>query len=165
MYNDTVTIFCQYQDSFRNVYWYPSVLRNVHLNMDKAAIMAKYGAETNDNAILNVKYHNNNEGNILIDTGKIGNEGNPICKKWLPPKEWDNQVNDEYATTITFTDGTAFDFFYKGEWPDEKMIEDADYDSQGGFYNYMNKTFDYVFAINSVGGPYSVIPHFEIMGR
>ena len=28
-----------------------------------------------------------------------------------------------------------------------------------------DKEYDYVFAVSSVGGPYSVIPHFEIMGR
>jgi hypothetical protein len=29
----------------------------------------------------------------------------------------------------------------------------------------MNKNYDFVFAISSVGGPYSVIPHFEILGK
>lgn len=154
MYNDTVTIFCQYRDRQRNVYWYPSVLHNVHLNMDKSAIIAKYGPETDDNAMLNIRYTSDKKENILI--------GN---KRWLPPKEWDNQPNDDYSNTITFTDGTAFDFFYVGEWPNETAIDDMDYDMSEGFYNYMNNKYDYVFAITAVGGPYTVIPHFEIMGR
>lgn len=154
MYNDTITVFCMYRDRQRNVYWYPSVLRNVNLNMDKAAIIAKYGPETDDNATLNVRYTRDENGNIMI-----------CNKRWLPPKEWDNQPNDDYANTITFTDGTAGDFFYVGEWPDENVIDDSNYDSSGGFYNYMNTKYDYVFAITAVGGPYTVIPHFEIMGR
>lgn len=154
MYNETVTLFMQYRDRQRNVYWYPSVLRNAHLNMDKSAIIAKYGPDSQDNATLNVRYTRDEDGNIVVGG-----------KRWLPPKEWDNQLNDDYSNTITFADGTAFDFFYVGEWPDEDVIADEDYDMSEGFYNYMNNKYDYVFAITAVGGPYSVIPHFEIMGR
>lgn len=164
MYNDTITLFCQYRDRHRNVYWYPTILHGVNLIMDKAAIVAKYGPETDDSASLNVKCIFEN-GSILIPTGMLDAEGNPVTKKWLPPKEWDNQTNDDYAKTITFTDGTMFDFFFAGEWENEEVISDSDYDMQEGFYNHMNTKYDYVFAITSVGGPYKVIPHFEIMGR
>ena len=150
MYNDTVTLFCQYKDQRKNITWYPSVLHNVNLNMDKAAIIAKYGAESQDNAVLNVRYH--------IDDDKIM-VGDKI---WLPPKEWDRQTNDLLSSSLTFTDGQEFDFFYVGEWRDENPIGDEDYGIDG-FYNYMNRYYDYVFAITSVA-QYSVIPHFEIMG-
>lgn len=153
MYGDTVTLFCRYESRVGST-WYPSILRNVNLDMDKAAIVAKYGADINDNATLNVQYSLDDDGNIIVGG-----------KKWLPPKEWDNQPNDDYANTITFTDGTAFDFFWRGEWPDESPIKDTDYSMDGGFYNWMNDKYDYVFAITAVGGPYTVIPHFEIMGR
>lgn len=151
MYNDIITLFCQYKDQRKNITWYPTVLRNVNLNKDKAAIIAQYGAESQDSAALNVRYH--------IADGKIM-VGDKI---WLPPKEWDRQTNDLLSFSLTFTDGQEFDFFYEGEWPDENPIGDADYGIDG-FYNYMNRYYDYVFAITSVGGPYSVIPHFEIMG-
>ncbi len=121
--------------------------------MDKAALIAKYGAETQDSAALNVRY-TVEDGNIMI-------EG----KRWLPPKEWDRQPNDDYAKTVTFTDGNDFDFFMVGEWNGDAVISDSDYALDSGFYNYLNKREDYVFAISSVGGPYSVIPHFEIMGK
>lgn len=150
MYNDTVTHFCRYIDQRKNITWYPSVLRNVNLNLDKAAIIAKYGAESKDNAILNVRYH-------FVDGNKM--VGNKI---WLSSKEWDRQTNDLLSGSLTFTDGQEFDFFYVGEWPDEKPIGNEDYGIDG-FYNYMNKYYDYVFAITSVA-QYSVIPHFEIMG-
>lgn len=151
MYKDTVTLFCQYKDQRKNITWYPTVLRNVNLNKDKAAIIAQYGAESQDNAVLNVRYHLG-DGTVMVGD-----------KIWLPPKEWDRQTNDLLSSSLTFTDGQEFDFFYEGEWPDENPIGDEDYGIDG-FYNYMNRYYDYVFAITSVGGPYSVIPHFEIMG-
>ena len=84
-------------------------------------------------------------------------------KRWLPPKEW--EAAEDHSKAITFTTGTRFDFFWLGDWGNEDPIRDADYFADTDFYTYMNRTHDYVFAISSVGGPYSVIPHFEIMGK
>lgn len=150
MYNDTITLFCRYKDESKAVQWYPSVIKGVNLNMDKAAVVAKYGAESQDKAVLNVRYR-------IVDGNKtIGD------KIWLPPKEWKRQAVDSLAGSLTFASGQEFDFFYVGEWPDENPIsEDAYLD---GFYNYMNKQHNYVFAITSESH-YSVIPHFEIIGR
>ena len=77
---------------------------------------------------------------------------------WLPPKTWKQQVNDLLGDTITFSAG---DFFWNGEWTDGP-VDEADY--RDGFYAYMNSRHDFVYRITSVGGPYSVIPHFEILG-
>lgn len=166
LYNDTVTIFCRYESRLGDT-WYPTVLRNVDLNMDKAAIIAKYSAESQDNAVLNIHYKIEDladgenyeykqiprlKGKKLIVGGKV----------WLPAKDWDRQVNDMLPNTLTFTDGQKFDFFYVGEWPNENPISDDDY--LDDFYNHMKKNYDYVFAITSVAF-YSVIPHFEIMGK
>lgn len=150
MYQDTVTLFNRKEGRAGDT-WYPTVLRGVQLNMDKAAIVAKYGQEANDAAILNVQY--------TEDGGKKIVAGKP----WLPPKQWDCQLSAESA--ITFAEGGRFDFFWLGEWADEEPIQDTDYQADGDFYTYMNRTHDYVFAISSVGGPYSLIPHFEIMGK
>ncbi len=152
MYNDTVTLFNRYHRRDGDI-WYPTILRGVNVNIDKAAIIAKYGAESQDNASLHVRYTTQN-GQKTIG-GKI----------WLPPKSWDMQTNDMLPQTITFSSGTAFDFFCLGEWDGSEPIQDNDYSSDSGFYGYMNRTRDYVFSISSVGGPYSIIPHFEIMGR
>ena len=81
----------------------------------------------------------------------------------MPPKEWERQL--DHSNTITFTGGDLFDFFWLGDWGSEDPVHDSDYFSDKDFYNYMNRTHDYVFAVSSVGGPYSVIPHFEIMGK
>lgn len=146
MYADTITLFCRKPgERGRGDTWYPTVIKNVNLNIDRAAILAKYGAESQDNAVLHIRYQ--------MDDGEIRVAGKP----WMPPKEWDKTED-----SITFTTGNAFDFFWKGEWTGG-ITTDAEYLDEG-FYNYMNRTRDYVFAITSVA-MYSVIPHFEIMGR
>lgn len=123
--------------------FYPTVIKGVNLNIDRAAIMAKYGSEAQDNAVLHIRYQ--------MDGGKIVVSGKP----WLPPKTW-----DKTEKTITFNpDG---DFFISEEW-DGGIVSDGDY-APDGFYSHMNRTHDYVFAVSSVAR-YSVIPHFEIMGK
>lgn len=151
MYSDTVTLFNRYEEG-ENVMWYPTILRNVDLNVDRAAMVAKYGEQTTDNAALHVKYTPKN-GEVLIGG-----------KRYLPPKLWANQKASELPGTITFTGGTNFDFFIAGEWDDTEKVKDYENEWIDGFYNYMNKRYDYVFSINSVA-QYSVIPHFEITAK
>lgn len=151
MYNDTITLFNRHKSN-QELIWYPSILHNVNLNMDKAAIIAKFGKESADKAALNIRYQ------VVDEVKKVGK------KIWLPPKEWAAQPSDFLAQSLTFTDGTNFDFFMLGEWEGgEDPVQDKDYPD--GFYNALNKRYDYVFSITAVGGPYSVIPHFEIMGK
>lgn len=150
MYTDTITLFNRKEGS-RGDTWFPSILRNVHLNMDRAAIMAKYGAEAADNAVLHVRYVQD------------GDEKMVCGKPWKPPKTWEKLDNP--AEAVTFTTGNRFDFFWFGEWENEEPVYDTDYMANGDFYTFMNKNKDYVFSITSVGGPYSIIPHFEILGK
>ena len=55
MYKDTITLFNRKEGNEGDT-WYPTVLRNVNLNMDRAAILAKYGAESADSAVLHIRY-------------------------------------------------------------------------------------------------------------
>lgn len=148
MFADTVTVFNRYVSRLGDM-WYPTVIDGVNLLIDKAAIVAKYGAESKDNAVLNIHYR-------IVD-GQIFVDGKP----YLPPKEWERQTNDKLVDSVTFTSGTDFDFFMLGEYPTTEPIADDDYID--GFYNYVNDEYDYVFAITSVA-KYTAIPHFEIMG-
>ena len=150
MYNDTITLFNRKEGRAGDT-WYPTVIKNVHVNTDKSAILAKYGPEAQDKASLHVRYKQDGEKKMVGE------------KEWLPPKRWENLL--DYSKAITFTDGNRFDFFWLGDWGNENPVEDVDYASDQDFYTYMNKTRDFVFAISSVGGPYGVIPHFEIMGK
>lgn len=151
MYQNTITLFNRKSgDRGQPDTWYPTVIRNVNLNIDRAAILAKYGPETNDTAMLAIRFKPS-AGEALIDCG------NGVQKPWMPPKSWDRTVD-----SLTFSGGSDFDFFWQGEWVDG-IVKDSDYGDEG-FYNHMNRTHDYVFAISSVA-MYSVIPHFEILGR
>ena len=152
MYKDTVTLFNRYTTKDRKIIWYQTVLRGVNLNVDKASIVAKYGSNSQDNAVLNVKYHSGDDAVMVSD------------KRYLLPKEWNRQTEDVLAESLTFTAGTQeFDFFYVGEWESVEPIADSDY-ANSGFYSYMKKTYDEVFAIASVA-KYSAIPHFEVVAK
>lgn len=148
MYSDTVTIFNRYESRLGDM-WYPTVLRGVNFMSDRSAIVQKYGEQSKDNAVVNVRYDNVN-GKVFV-----------VGKEYFPPKEWDRQTNDMLAETITFTPGEKFDFFYLGEYSEEPISDD---DYMEGFYDYMNSTFDGVFAITSVA-KLDLIPHFEITGK
>jgi hypothetical protein len=142
MYQDTITLFNRKPGSASTGdVWYPTVIRNVNLNIDRAAILAKYGAESQDNAILHIRYQKSGESIFIAD------------KPWMPPKQWDRTID-----SITIAPG---DFFWNGEW-EGGIASDSDYTE--GFYDWMNKNRDYVFSITSAA-MYSVIPHFEVMGR
>lgn len=156
MYDSTVTIFCYYESSTAAV-WYPHVLSCVHLETDRGQIMKKYGPDSTDNAELHISYTEKDGQKVIKDAA-----GKELI--WLPPKAWAKQVNDELSDSITFNPAT--DFFWKGEWAGENPVNDEDYADRlsEGFYAYMNREYDFVFLITTAGGPYIVIPHFEILG-
>ena len=146
LYNKTITLFNRKKgERGQGDTWFPTVIKGVNLNIDRAAILAKYGAESQDNAALHIRYK------------KVGDEILIADKPWMPPMEWDGTED-----SLTFASGTNFDFFWQGEW-DGGIVTDAEYLDEG-FYGYMNRTHDFVFAVSSVA-MYSVIPHFEIMGK
>lgn len=146
MYRDTITLFNRKPgERGRGDTWLPTVIRDVNLNIDRAAILAKYGPESQDNAQLNIRYN------------RAGQEILVAEKPWMPPKAWDGTED-----SITFASGNNFDFFWLGEWTGG-IVTDEQYGDEG-FYNYMNRTKDYVFAVTAVA-LYTVIPHFEIMGK
>lgn len=153
MYKDTVTVFNRYYSKQLNTAtWYPHVLKNVDFNADKAANIEKTGLENADAAKLHVRY------NAKDGTEKIGE------LQYLPPKQWEEQTNDMYEKTITFQEG--IDFFMLGEFPESPISDnDPQYNTGtlSGFEDYMNRKYDDVYSITSVG-KYSIIPHFEIGG-
>ena len=57
MYRDIVTVFNRLKTREGDI-WYPTVIPGVNLNMDRGAIVAKYGEQSQDNCILNVRYKN-----------------------------------------------------------------------------------------------------------
>ena len=158
MYSKSVTIFNYYESATTGeAYWYPHVLSGVDLNTDRGAIIKKYGPDTTDNAQLHLTYYMH--ATDPEDERRYINTTSGMTQ-WLPPKEWKKQTNDLLSETLTFS--PEDDFFWEGEW-DKDVVNDEDY--RGGFYQYMNQSRDNVFKITNVGGPYSLIPHFEILAK
>lgn len=145
MYSETITVFNRHRANGVDT-WYPTVLSGVDLNVDAAAMRAKYGAEAKDRAKLHIRFH---DGPVVGDIYVGG-------KKYFLPKEW--QTSDHSG--ITFQDGDLFDFFWNGAWAGGPVMDE---DYTNGFFNYMKKTYDMVFVITSVAR-YDCIPHFEIVG-
>ena len=145
MYKDTITLFNRKRIPHGDT-WYAHVIHGVNLNTDKGSIIQKYGEQTADNAVLNIRYQQDGTNFLIGDL------------LWLPPKEWQS----EPLAGITFTGGNAFDFFWVGTWPGSDVIADDDYEPT--FYDYMLGHYDYVYAVNNVA-ILSVIPHFEVTGK
>lgn len=145
MYEDTVTLFCRkVGDRETGDTWHPTILRKVNLMIDRASIVARYGPEASDSAVLNVRYKPDGQEKRVGD------------RLWRSPAAWKNP-----ETEITFQTGNNFGFFWLGEW-DGGAVSDRDY--KGGFYQHMNQTHDFVFAISGVSY-LSLIPHFEVRGQ
>lgn len=157
MYSDIVTIFNFYESNTAAI-WYPHVLSGVHLETDRGQIMKLYGPDSTDNAQLHIPFVDKDRKRVVVDASRKE-------LPWLPPKEWRKQVNDLLDDSITFNPTT--DFFMAGAWDGEGPVDDADYTDRRyeGFYAFMNAEKDFVYLISSVGGPYKVIPHFEILGK
>ena len=150
MYDDVVTLFNRYENTAGDILWYPSVIEGANLLIDKSSVVATYGENSRDEAILNIRYH------LLGVTKMIGS------KKWIPPKQWKNHTEEAEFDTLTFNAGESFDFFMLGKWDNAAPIPNSEY--KNGFYNHMKKQNDYVFAITSVSC-FKLIPHFEITGK
>lgn len=154
IYQQTVTLFNRYENSEKSLVWIPTVLTGVHLVMDKAKLISMYGENTTDNVMLHILYDKNEEGNIVVGD-----------KLYVLPREFE-KLSDKDGY-ITFQMGDKFDFFMEGIWTVDGQESDAEISDdsyKNGFYNYMNHSFDNVFAVTSCAR-YSLIPHFEITGR
>lgn len=164
MYQATVTVFNFYKSASAEL-WFPHVLTGVDIVTDKGQMLRQYGPDSTDAAELHIAYTEQDGKKIIVNglTGEpmLNTLGEPL--PWLLPKEWARQVNDMLDDTITFD--SREDFFWQGAW-EGGPVNDADYQDRrgGGFREYMTNNYDYVFKITSVGGPYTVIPHFEIRG-
>lgn len=170
IYKQTVTLFNRVTDDSDDSFFIPTVLNGVHLIIDHSATWNMYGGQQSDNIRLHVRYLLSN-GNVMI-----------ADKEYVEPKDWKRLTNLDDVITFRYGNDNDFDFFVKGEFePDAGslvdeitvdgkqvtlstgFISDSYYDRYG-FYNYLNKMYDHVFAVTSVS-QYNLIPHFEIMAR
>lgn len=151
MYSDTVTLFCRGHTDSGDV-WYPYILHDVDLNVDRGYIMKVYGADASDNASLHMRCAGTGQSGHTIDG-----------RSYVLPKAWDDVAPEDKSGYITLQGGTNFGFFMVGDYGSEEPVSDDDY--RMGFYQYMNSQHDGVYAITSVSGPFSLIPHLEVLGK
>lgn len=147
IYKQTITLFNRKTVDGVTT-WYPFVIENVHLIMDKSIIISTYGEQSQDNAKVHIRYKPTGSGAMV--GGKI----------YMPPKEWNRE--GEPSANFTLAYGDDFDFVMEGNFGSEDPIDDSEY--RNGFYNYMNKHYDNVFAISTVS-KFNLIPHFEVGAR
>lgn len=152
LYKQTVTLFNRVASKSGDVVWYPRLLTGVHLITDHSATWNNYGGQQSDNVRLHVRYTPRADGRAVI-AGKV----------YVNRKEWKELESVSGFITFSYGDDNDFDFFMEGKYDTMSAINDAEY-SRNGFYNYMNKNYENVFAITSVS-KYNLIPHFEIMAR
>ena len=151
IYKQTVSLFNRV-DVNGEMFWYVSVLSGVHLKIDRSVIVSTYGEQAQDNAMLHIMYSpSGNDAVVKLADGS--------SKIYLPPKAFRSFGSP--SENITFAYGDNFDFIMAGVY-DESVVEDGDY--KHGFYNYMNKTYDNIFAITNCS-KFNLIPHFEITAR
>ena len=147
IYKQTVTVFNRVIDG-EKTYWYATVIPNVHLIIDRSIIISTYGEQSADNAKLHIQYSLSGEDAIVVG------------KTYMTPKVF--RSSGDPSANITFAFGDEFDFIKSGAFEGSGPFDDDDY--KGGFFNYMNKTYDEVFAITNVS-KFNLIPHFEIVAR
>lgn len=147
IYKQTITLFNRKTVDGVTM-WHPFVIDGVHLIMDKSIIISTYGEQSQDNARVHIRYTPTGSGALV--NGKI----------YMLPKEWNRA--GEPSENFTLGYGDNFDFIMEGNYGSLDPIADSDY--RNGFYNYMNKNYDNVFAISTVS-KFNLIPHFEIGAR
>lgn len=178
MYRDTITLFCYY-----NGIWKATTLAGVDLNADRAAILAKYGTESADRAKLHIAYQREMDKTVQVCDGLIvvrpkdytGADGTITFASgdnfsFFVKGKWDGDVLDmDYGAFNPWEAGGAMGDWLFNPWDvgtvlDEEGILNDDSLYPQGFYNYINEEYGECYAISSVA-MYSVIPHFEIMGK
>lgn len=138
-YNKTVTVYNRYIDDLTDKeIWYPTVLQNVHLLINKGANVSKSGTDSADAAKLFIKA-------AFLP---------PDSKTYCMPKEWQRLSEEEKQKYFTFT--SADDFFVEGNTTVEEVLEED-------FFSYMKQKYDNCFKITNAD-KYDLIPHFEVGG-
>ena len=151
IYTQTVTLFTRHyevENGEEKMYWYPTVVPNVHLVANRAKIISMYGEMSQDNVLLHIRYTPNGADAVIAG------------KTYLKPLLF--AATEDVSEYITFTMGDHFDFFMEGDWGSDAKIDDDDY--QSGFFDYMNHAQDHVWAVTNCS-QYCLIPHFELTGR
>lgn len=148
MFNDTVTVFNYIEDKKKGIYeWYVSVIHKVETQISKGQNVMKSGNENADTLYLSIP--------LTISNNKMFADGIEYCKP--------NAFKTLESKENTFTLGEK-DFIAIGDYSNMSgnVVNENDY--PGGLFEYMKKTYDDVYNINSVD-IFKGIPHIEVGGK
>ena len=135
-YNKIVTVYHRTTEGLmEKETWYPTVLKDVRLLVNRGENITKSGMESADSAKLFIKTDNL-----------------PIPYK--KPLEWLNLSEEEKAKNFTLVSGE--DFFVEGDTSTEEIPE-------SGFFSYMKGKYDNCFKVTNVD-VFELIPHLEVGG-
>lgn len=149
MWRDTIVVFCKRVSNSGDM-WFPYYIKGVDVNTDASWLMRNYGEEMAANINLHIPCA------IKDDVISIANY------TYLKPKEWATKGTDEKADYITFDGGLDNCIVLHGDYDFPEPIMDDDY--RQGFFQYLKNNYDGVYQIISAR-MYSMIPHFELVGR
>ena len=150
MYDKTVTLFSRKSDG-SDIVWYATVIPKTSFNVNVAEMTGGNAREyTTDVAKWVIRVKPDANGDIFING-----------KQYLLPNAWN--ATDEPTSFFSLKSGLDFDFFVLGDYEEFDGVSDLSY-MPNGFYQYMRKTYDHVYAIQAVA-LYTVLPHFEIGGK
>lgn len=150
MFSDTVTMFnCVENKSQKKVYWFPTVLNNVEVQMSQGLNVIKSGNEDASTMYLNIP--------LIASNNELFADG----VKYLKPIAY-KSLNDK---SESFTLCTEDDFIAVGDFSNlGTTIDDDSEDYPDGFYEYMKSHYDDVYKINTVD-EYKTIRHLEVGGK
>lgn len=132
-YNKTVTIYNRHEDE--KEMWFPTVLENVRLQINRGENVSKSGTDSADSTKLS----------IMMDS---------LEKPFMKPLEWQKLSEEDKQASFTLTSNE--DFFVEGDTTAEEILE-------SDFFSYMKRKYDNCFKMTNVD-VYELIPHFEVGG-
>ena len=116
--------------------------------------MRQYGADFSDGASIHIGYTMDGANKDIA--GKI----------YLQPKEWLALSDSAKAGALTLKGGNTFDFMWLGDYSeiDSTLAVITDDNYPKGFFDYMKKSKDNVYAVSNVS-EYTLIKHIEVACR
>lgn len=142
MFGRDVTIF-----SKQGAIWYPRVFNDAQVAEDRGYIRRVYGETSNEVVSVHIKRINGlAEGKYTV----------------YEPKAW-NALQTIPTDAVSFKDE---DVIMLADWSevDNTLSPISDDDYAKGFYNWLRKTHDCVYAITNTA-KFTALPHWEIAGR
>lgn len=151
MHNVTLTYFCHHKGAG---IWYPTVIPGTDVHSGLSYMVRSYGAEFSDDVAIHIPYRTSTTGARIVANKQV-----------LSRKEWDALTTGQNGY-LTIKGGGDADAIWLGDYstvdPLLTPISDSDYAS--GFFDWLKKTKDGVFAVSKVSD-YSLIPHYEILAK